>query len=105
SPAAMDSGARALPGPTVPGIGRRLLSMLYEALVVFAIAFFASLAFYGAAHGRLSGGTRLLFQLYLFLSLGIYFIASWSRGARTVLMQTRMMLLFRDDTLSFGVCR
>ncbi len=37
--------------------------MLYESLVVFAIAFLASLAFYGASHGRLSGGTRLLFQL------------------------------------------
>ena len=101
----MDSGARALPGPTVPGIGRRLLSMLYEALVVFAIAFFASLAFYGAAHGHLSGGTRLLFQLYLFLILGIYFIACWSRGGRTLPMQTWRMRLVRDGSLSVGVGR
>ena len=101
----MHSGARALPGPTAPGIGRRLLSMLYESLVAFAIAFFASLAFYGAAHGRLSGGTRLLFQLYLFLILGIYFIACWSRGGRTLPMQTWRMRLVRDGSLSVGVGR
>jgi uncharacterized RDD family membrane protein YckC len=101
----MDSGARALPGPTVPGLGRRLLSMLYESLVVFAIAFFASLAFYGAAHGRFSGGTRLLFQLYLFLILGIYFIACWSRGGRTLPMQTWRLRVVREDSLSVGVGR
>jgi len=101
----MDSGPRALPGPTVPGIGRRLLSMLYESLVVFAIAFFASLAFYGAAHGRLSGGTRLLFQLYLFLILGIYFVACWSRGGRTLPMQTWRMRLVRDGSPSVALGR
>jgi uncharacterized RDD family membrane protein YckC len=101
----MDPGAGALPAPTVPGIGRRLLSMLYESLVVFAIAFFASLAFYGAADGRLSGGTRLVFQLYLFLILGIYFIACWSRGGRTLPMQTWRMRVVRDDGLSVGVGR
>jgi len=34
--------------------------MLYESLIVFAVAFFAGLAFYGATHGRLSGNTRLV---------------------------------------------
>src|SRR5207249_1491251 len=70
SPASMDSGDLAPPGLTVPGIGRRVLSMLYESLVVFAIAFFAGFAFYGATQSRLSGDTRLAFQLYLFLVLG-----------------------------------
>ena len=77
--------------------------MLYESLVVFVIAFFAGLAFYGAAHGRLSGGTRLAFQLYLFLVLGTYFIACWSRGGRTLPMQTWRMRLVRGDDLSIGV--
>jgi uncharacterized RDD family membrane protein YckC len=99
----MDSGAVALPAPTVPGIGRRLLSMLYESLVVFAIAFFAGLAFYGVNHGRLSGNTRLVFQLYLFLVLGTYFIACWSRGGRTLPMQTWKMRVVRGDNLPIGV--
>jgi len=79
--------------------------MLYESLVVFAIAFFASLAFYGAAQGRLSGGTRLLFQVYLVLILGIYFISCWSRGGRTLPMQTWKMRIVQDGSLSVGVGR
>src|SRR3979490_159556 len=98
----MDSGALAPPGGTVPGIGRRALSMLYESLVVFAIAFFAGLAFYGVAHGRLSGNMRLLFQLYLFLVLGTYFIACWSRGGRTLPMQTWKVRLRPGGGLSGG---
>ena len=101
----MDSGAPAPPGPTVPGIGRRVLSMLYESLIVFAVAFFAGLAFYGATHGRLSGNTRLVFQLYLFLVLGAYFIACWSRGGRTLPMQTWKMRVVRPDNLPIGVGR
>ena len=101
----MDSGALAPPGPTVPGIGRRVLSMLYESLIVFAVAFFAGLAFYSATHGRLSGNTRLVFQLYLFLVLGAYFIACWSRGGRTLPMQTWKMRVVRADNLPIGVGR
>jgi uncharacterized RDD family membrane protein YckC len=101
----MDSGALAPPGPTVPGIGRRVLSMLYESLIVFAVTFFAGLAFYGATHGRLSGNTRLVFQLYLFLVLGAYFIACWSRGGRTLPMQTWKMRVVRPDNLPIGVGR
>jgi len=101
----MDSGALAPPGPTVPGIGRRVLSMLYESLIVFAVAFFAGLAFYGATHGRVSGNTRLVFQLYLFLVLGAYFIACWSRGGRTLPMQTWKMRVVRPDNLPIGVGR
>jgi uncharacterized RDD family membrane protein YckC len=101
----MDPGALAPPGAVVPGIGRRVLSMLYESLVVFAIAFFAGLAFYGVANGKLSGNTRLVFQLYLFLVLGAYFLACWSRGGRTLPMQTWKMRVVRRDNLPIGVER
>ncbi len=79
--------------------------MLYESLIVFAIAFFAGLAFYGATHGRLSGNARVVFQLYLFLVLGAYFIACWSRGGRTLPMQTWKMRVVRRDNLPVGVER
>jgi len=101
----MDSGQQAPSGLRVPGIGRRLLSMLYESLVVFAILLFAGLAFYGAANGRGSGGTRHAFQFYLFLVLGIYFVACWSRGGRTLPMQTWKLRLIRGDGLPVGVGR
>ena len=84
-------------GSTVPGIGRRLFATLYEALLAFATAFFAGMAFYGATQGRLAGDVRLLFQVYLFLVLGIYFITCWSRGGQTLPMQTwRMRIVQRD---------
>ncbi|HUL91959.1 MAG TPA: RDD family protein [Burkholderiales bacterium] len=89
----------------MPGIGRRFLSILYEALLAFAIAFPAGIAFYGAAQERLVGATRLLFQIYLFLVLGIYFIACWSRGGRTLPMQTWGMKIVRRDGAPVGVGR
>src|SRR6266700_2479208 len=98
----MSPDSRALRVPQAPGIGRRLLSMLYESFVVFAIMFFAGLAFYGAANGRLSGGTRHVFQLYLFLVLGIYFVACWSRAGRTLPMQTWKLRLVRGENLPVG---
>ena len=101
----MSPGPRALRVPQAPGIGRRLLSMLYESFVVFAIMFFAGLAFYGAANGRLSGGTRHVFQLYLFLVLGIYFVACWSRAGRTLPMQTWKLRLVRGENLPVGAGR
>src|SRR5213082_1856156 len=101
----MYSGDLAPPGPTVPGIARRVLSMLYESLGVFAIVFFAGCAFYGATQSRLSGNTRLAFQLYLFLVLGAYFIACWSRGGRTLPMQTWKIRVVRRDNLPVGVGR
>lgn len=90
------SGAPAS-GLAIPGIGRRLLSTVYEAMLAFAVAFLAGVAFHGATEGRLAGGERLLFQIYLFLVLGLYFVACWSRGGRTLAMQTWRMRLVRLD--------
>jgi uncharacterized RDD family membrane protein YckC len=79
------------------GITRRLLSMLYESLVVFALVFFSALAFYGAANGHSAGEFRHVFQLYVFLVLGIYFIACWTRGGRTLSMQTWKIRVVRNN--------
>lgn len=93
----METGRLPPVQPTAPGVGRRLLASLYEALLAFAVAFLAGLAFYGAADGRLAGIHRLIFQVYLFLVLGIYFIVCWSRGRRTLPMQTWKMRIVRTD--------
>ena len=79
--------------------------MLYEAMLAFAIAFLAGIAFYGAAEGRLAGHTRVLFQVYLFLVLGIYFVACWSRGGRTLAMQTWRMRVVQRDGAAVGAGR
>ena len=84
-------------------MARRLMSMVYEAVVVFAVVLLAGLAFYGVVNGPVSGGMRHLFQLYLFLVLGVYFVACWSRGGRTLPMQTWKMRVVRGDGMSIGI--
>jgi uncharacterized RDD family membrane protein YckC len=92
------------PGPStsaarreIPGIGRRLLAMLYESFLVFAIVFFAGLVFHGAASGRLAGSMRHVFQIYLFLVLGVYFVVCWSWLGSTLPMQTWKMRVVNAD--------
>jgi uncharacterized RDD family membrane protein YckC len=85
--------------PVLPGAGiwRRLASMLYEALLVFAIAFFAGLLFYGAASGQLSGLLRHMFQIYLLGALGLYFVWCWHQGGQTLPMKTWGLRLVCKD--------
>jgi uncharacterized RDD family membrane protein YckC len=71
-----------------PSIKRRLICMVYESLLVFGVAFFASLPFYGAAGIDADGWLRHAYQGYLFLVLGLYFVASWRRRGQTLAMKT-----------------
>jgi uncharacterized RDD family membrane protein YckC len=70
------------------GIGRRLAALVYECLLVLALVFFAAFAFQGAAGSMLAGWARHFFQVYLFLVVGLYFIACWIRGGQTLPMKT-----------------
>ena len=70
--------------------------MCYEVLLVFAIVFFASFPFYGAAHVDLAGWGRHAFQAYLFLILGLYFVTFWLRGGQTLPMKTWKLRLVAE---------
>jgi uncharacterized RDD family membrane protein YckC len=85
------------PLPAAAGIARRLVSILYESLLAFAVVFFAGLLFYGAASGRLSGLIRSLFQIYLIVILGLYFVWCWHRGGQTLPMKTWKLRLVSAD--------
>jgi uncharacterized RDD family membrane protein YckC len=71
--------------------------MAYELVLAFAISFFASLLFYGAASGRVSGLARHIYQGYLIAVLGLYFIWCWHRGGQTLPMKTWKLRLVRAD--------
>src|SRR5262249_58745390 len=71
--------------------------MAYEALVVIAILLLASLPFAGGATGHLEGFSRHLFQVYLFLVLGLYFVWCWRRGGQTLPMKTWKLRLVQRD--------
>ena len=80
--------------PGVPGAGqfvslkRRLVSMLYESLLLAAlllVAGFAYIPVFGALHGPFQ---KAVFQLYLLGVIGVYFVVFWMRGGQTLAMKT-----------------
>jgi uncharacterized RDD family membrane protein YckC len=81
------AGGEGMPPRTGASLVRRLAAMAYEGLVVAAILLIAAFPFTGASTARLDGLTRHLFQAYLFLVLGLYFVWCWRRGGQTLPMK------------------
>jgi uncharacterized RDD family membrane protein YckC len=63
--------------------------MLYEALLVFAVAFFAAWVFFFASGGRdaTRGWLRAELQLFILVVLAAYFLWCWLRGGQTLAMR------------------
>ena len=74
---------------TAPGLPRRLASMVYEAVLLFAVAFFAAWLLFFASGGRdaTAGGQRLVLQLFIGAVFAAYFLWSWLRGGQTLAMK------------------
>ena len=72
-----------------PGLARRLAAMLYEALLLAAVAFFAAWLFFFASGGRdaTSGWARHLLQVFIVAVFAAYFLWSWLRGGQTLAMK------------------
>jgi uncharacterized RDD family membrane protein YckC len=85
------------PRPRPASLGRRLAAMAYETLIVVAILLVAGFAFTGATTARLEGLARNLFQVYLVLVLGLYFVWCWRRGGQTLPMKAWKLRVERRD--------
>jgi uncharacterized RDD family membrane protein YckC len=70
--------------------------MVYEAFIVAAILFIATLLFHGAAIERLTGAMRAILQAYLFTVLGLYFVWFWQRGQTLPMKAWRLRLTAQD---------
>ena len=72
-----------------PGLPRRLASMVYEALLLFAVGFFAAWVFFFASGGvdATAGPRRHLLQVFISLVFAAYFLWCWLRGGQTLAMQ------------------
>lgn len=82
------SGA-ASPEARTPGVARRFASMLYESLLLFAVAFLATWLFLFVSGGReATGWLRAALQLYLVAVFAAYFLWCWLRGGQTLAMKT-----------------
>ena len=74
---------------TTPGLPRRLASMVYEAVLLFAVGFFAAWLFFFASGGRdaTAGAQRHLLQLFIGVVFAGYFLWCWLRGGQTLAMK------------------
>ncbi len=78
-----------------PGIGRRLIAMVYETLLGFAVLFLPFLIFEVAVKGGHTPVLEHMRQALAFLVLGAYFIHQWSREGQTLAMRTWRLKLER----------
>jgi uncharacterized RDD family membrane protein YckC len=74
---------------STPGLPRRLASMVYEAVLLFAVAFFAAWLFFFASGARdaTSGWLRHALQLFIAAVFAAYFLWCWLRGGQTLAMK------------------
>lgn len=70
------------------GLRVRLLSLCYEAILLFALVFVAAYLFISLARDAQGGWARLAFQLYLLAVCGAYFMFCWVRSGQTLPMKT-----------------
>jgi uncharacterized RDD family membrane protein YckC len=72
-----------------PSLARRLAAMVYEAFLIFAVAFFAAWIFFFASGARdaTSGAPRRELQLFILVVLAAYFLWCWLRGGQTLAMR------------------
>ncbi|WP_300087945.1 RDD family protein [uncultured Nitrosomonas sp.] len=86
----------------VPGFGRRMLALMYEALLLLGVWFIAAFLFHLVFRDPAAEYFRPLFQFYLLVVGGIYFIWFWTHGGQTLAMQTWKLRLVsaNDERLS-----
>lgn len=71
-----------------PGFWRRFVSLLYEFLILLAVIFIASFIFHLVFRDANAFYFIPLYQFYLLVIMGYYFIWFWTHGGQTLAMQT-----------------
>ena len=80
----------------------RFASLAYDGILLVPILFLAAYLFLAVARDARSGTVHLLFQLWLLLICGGYFVYCWGRGGRTLAMKTWHLRLARADGSPVG---
>ena len=82
--------------PAYAPLGRRFLSLIYEALLLAALLWCAALLYAAIEREIASTHSRTLFQLYVASVAGTYFVWQWTHGGQTLPMKTwRLRLVSR----------
>jgi len=83
--------------------GRRVASLVYEALLLAAVLWCAAVPFQMIEAGLGAPHARPLFQAYLVLVSAVYFVAQWARGGQTLPMKTWRLRLVAADGSALSV--
>lgn len=78
----------AIARPPSASLARRFAAMIYESLLLAAVLFIAAFLFVTVSRTPPQGTLRVLFQIYLLGSAGVYFIWFWLHGGQTLAMKT-----------------
>lgn len=62
--------------------------LIYDALVIIALSFACALIFVWVSGDATHGVKRYLLQLFLWVSIGVYFVWCWQKSGQTLAMQT-----------------
>lgn len=79
------------------GFWRRVVSLIYESLLLLAVIFIASFIFHLVFRDPNTAYFRPLYQLYLMVIIGYYFTWFWAREGQTLAMQTWKMRVVTTD--------
>jgi len=82
---------------TPPGLWRRMACWLYEGMLLFAIAFFATWLF--STLGQMRSGIdprRHLLVAFLLVVVGIYFVWFWAKGQTLAMKTWNIRVVGRD---------
>lgn len=71
-----------------PKLWQRILCLIYDFLLLLAIIFIASFIFVPLFSKMDSEYFKPLYQFYLLIIMGLYFIWFWTHGGQTLAMQT-----------------
>jgi uncharacterized RDD family membrane protein YckC len=80
-----------------PGFGRRIICLIYEFLLLLAVLFIASFIFHLIFSDINAAYFKPLFQFYLLVIMGYYFIWFWTHGGQTLAMQTWKIRIVAAD--------
>ena len=80
-----------------PKLRRRLLSLIYEFFLLIAVLMIAGVIFHLIIRDTEAAYFMPLFQFYLLIVMGTYFVWFWTHGGQTLAMQTWKMRVVTAD--------
>jgi uncharacterized RDD family membrane protein YckC len=81
------------------------MSLIYEAILLFAVLFVSSYLFVSLARDAQSGWPRILFQFYLLSVCGVYFVYCWTRTGQTLPMKTWRLRVVTEHGRALSIRR